>query len=123
MGAETRAGLPARGAYEPLKFTVGMGQMIAGFDSGVVGMKDGETKNIRLLAKDAYGEYRAELVGEVPKDKVPPEIKVGSELVADSGMRGIVTKIGSENATIDFNHPMAGKALNFRIIMRKIVRT
>jgi peptidylprolyl isomerase len=118
-----KAGLELRPAYEPLKFTVGMGQMIKGFDSGVVGMKEGESKNVRILAKDAYGEYRQELVGEIGIDKVPEGVKVGTELSSGEGMRGIVTRVGSENVTIDFNHPMAGKALNFKITMRKIART
>ena len=46
-------------AYEPLGFTVGAGQMIAGFDSGVVGMAVGEEKTLTLPPEEAYGESSA----------------------------------------------------------------
>merc|ERR550537_1072224 len=44
---------------EPLAFVVGAGQMIPGFDRGVVGMQVGEAKELRLDPKDAYGEHEA----------------------------------------------------------------
>lgn len=47
--------------YEPLKFTVGAGQMIKGFDEGVVGMKAGEEKILKIPPEEAYGEYVEEL--------------------------------------------------------------
>lgn len=118
-----KAGLPLRPSYEPLKFTVGMGQMIKGFDEAVVGMKEGEVKMIHLKPSEAYGEYRQDLVGDIPIANVPPDTKAGSELVSGNGMRGMVVSVNKDNVTIDFNHPMAGKALNFRIVMIKIART
>jgi len=47
---------PAR-RYEPLQFKVGAGQMIPGFDRGVLGMKVNETKNITIPPEEAYGEH------------------------------------------------------------------
>jgi FKBP-type peptidyl-prolyl cis-trans isomerase 2 len=52
--------------YEPLTFEVGAGQMIPGFDNGVVGMEEGETKTLTLEPSDAYGEYNEELIQVVP---------------------------------------------------------
>ncbi|HSG28409.1 MAG TPA: FKBP-type peptidyl-prolyl cis-trans isomerase, partial [Candidatus Krumholzibacterium sp.] len=49
----------------PLEFTVGSGQVIPGFDSGVIGMKAGETKSIEIEVEDAYGPRREELVFDV----------------------------------------------------------
>ncbi len=111
--------------YEPLTFQVGAGQMIKGFDLGVVGMKEGDTKTVRISAKDAYGEKRAERVIQVPvidlKDAgVDPS--VGAKVAASNGASGTITEINGTNATIDFNHFLAGKALIFKITMQKIVK-
>ena len=117
-----KAGLPLRPSYVPLEFTVGAGQMISGFDKGVVGMKVGETKNTRMEAKDAYGEIDPGLIVEIPKDNVPPGVKIGDGLSSSNGMRGKVIEVGNATVKLDFNHELAGKALNFKITMRKITK-
>lgn len=115
-----KAGLPLKPSYSPLKFTVGAGQMIKGFDNAVVGMKEGEEKTVTIAAADAYGEVRQDLLVSVSLDKLPNGTKVGVQLQTNSGMVGTVTKIEGGNATVDFNHQLAGQRLTFKIIMRKI---
>ncbi len=117
-----KANLPLRPEYAPLEFTVGAGQMIAGFDSAVVGMEEGNEKTVTLKPEDAYGEVNPEYVVDIPKANVPPEVKEGSQLMASNGMAGTVVEVGNESVKIDFNHPLAGKALTFKIIMRKITK-
>src|ERR1051325_8843602 len=55
----------------PLSFTVGSGEVIAGFDEGVRGMEVGETKEINIAPEQAYGEYYEELVKVVPRQAFP----------------------------------------------------
>jgi FKBP-type peptidyl-prolyl cis-trans isomerase 2 len=117
-----KAGLPLRPSYSPLEFTVGAGQMIAGFDKGVVGMKEGETKTVHLTPSEAYGEKRADAIISVPIANVPNGTKVGSQLSASNGAPGVVIEVNATHVKIDFNHELAGKALNFKIIMRKITK-
>jgi len=119
-----KAGLPARPSYEPLEFTIGAGQMIKGFDNAALGMKEGEEKTVHLEAKDAYGERRADLILQVPRTNFDSNatVLVGSKIQAGNGMVGVITNVSDVNVTIDFNPEMAGKALNFKIIMRKITR-
>lgn len=108
----------------PLEFDVGAGQMIKGFDSGVVGMKLNETKTVKISAKDAYGEVDPKAIIEVnlsdlTKNNITPE--VGMKLYAQ-GQQVTIIKVGSTTATLDFNHPLAGKTLNFKITMLKIIK-
>ncbi len=114
------AGLPLRQSYSPLEFTAGAGQMIKGFDNAVIGMKEGEEKNIRLEPEEAYGERRVDLVFVVSNSEAPEGVQIGSQILASNGMSGTVIAADNETTTIDFNHHLAGKALNFRIIMREI---
>jgi peptidylprolyl isomerase len=117
-----KANLPLRPSYSPLEFTVGAGQMIQGFDSGVVGMKEGEEKTVKLEPAQAYGEWKQELVLEVPKSRFSENVTVGSVMQASNGALGKVIEVTNSTVKIDFNHELAGKALTFRIMMRKITR-
>ncbi len=123
--AAQKAGLPLRPSYAPLEFTVGAGQMIAGFDSGVVGMKEGEEKTVILPPDQAYGEVRQDLImvadlGMFTSQGQSPS--VGGYVQGDNGAVGTITSIEGSNVTIDFNHNLAGKQLTFKITLKKIIR-
>ena len=104
-----------------LSFQVGSGQLISGFDSAVIGMKIGETKKIRLTPKEAYGEIVTAAIQKLPLQAFPedfePEVGVvvhgnnpqGQQMVAR------IHDFDDKEITLDFNHPMAGKTLNFEI--------
>ena len=105
----------------PLEFVVGSGQMISGFDKGVVGMKKGEEKEIRLEPSEAYGDHNPDMVKVLPKTGVPAGTKVGDVLglMTSTGQQipGKVVRIVENNITIDLNHELAGKVLIFNIKM------
>lgn len=117
-----KAGLPLREKYDFLEFKVGAGQMIKGFDSAVVGMKEGEEKIVKIAPADAYGERDESRVISIPVDRIANagNITVGSELFAQNGASGKVIAIENGTARIDFNHELAGKNLVFTIRMVKI---
>ncbi len=107
---------------EPLEFTVGSGEMIDGFDKAVVGMKAGETKKVHIEAEQAYGERDDRMTGEVPLERLKAAgitAKKGMTITAN-GQMGTVKTVGKNTVTMDFNHPLAGEALNFRIKLLKI---
>ena len=101
---------------EPLEFDVGSGQVIAGFDEAVIGMKAGQEKTVRIEPSDAYGERSDENIIEVPIENVPEGTKQGSTLFAQ-GQPVVVIAINETVATIDANHPLAGKTLTFKITL------
>jgi len=119
-----KAGLQLRPSYEPLTFVVGAGQMIKGFDAGVVGMKAGEEKNITLKPEDAYGKSDPVKVVTINTDSLEQvtgtKPKPGMVLYNQQGQQGVVISVVLNETKVDFNHPLAGKALNFRIIMKRI---
>jgi FKBP-type peptidyl-prolyl cis-trans isomerase 2 len=106
---------------KPIEFVVGSGQVIPGFDTAVTGMKVGEEKTFRIEPKDGYGEHKDELVKILTRDKLPPEHepKEGMVLVLGLGngveIPALITKVNGQLVTIDMNHPLAGKALSFKI--------
>lgn len=106
---------------EPLEFTVGQGQVISGFEEAVRGMEEGEEKDFRIEPSEAYGEYNEELSQQVPKDIIQSnmDIEEGMMILVRTPdgreMPAKVTMVGDEQITLDMNHPLAGKALNFNI--------
>ena len=105
----------------PLEFTVGDGHVIKGFDDGVIGMKVGEEKKIHILAVDAYGEHDETHMRKVPRKMLPADLdpKPGMHMAvqAPNGAQFpvVIAEANAEEVTIDFNHPLAGKALNFTV--------
>lgn len=105
---------------KPLEFTVGTGMIIPGFDKAVIGMKKDEEKEISIEPKNAYGELRTELKKDIPRTALPQdqEPKVGMGLMMNTPQGQIparITAVTKENITLDFNHPLAGKTLKFKI--------
>ncbi len=104
--------------YQPIEFTVGAGQMIKGFDSGVVGMAVGEEKTLTLLPEDAYGVHREDMVQTVPVEElsaagITPVI--GEKLTTGLGQVGTITDVTNTSVVIDFNHRLSGKTLIFDV--------
>jgi len=104
---------------QPLEFTVWAGQMIKGFDAGVVGMKIGDKKKMTLKPEEAYGEYSEENIQEVPDTQLVQAgipLEVGQEVPTQFGIFKIVSvDKKKKTAKIDFNHKLAGKTLIFDV--------
>ena len=106
---------------KPLEFVVGSGQLIKGFDTAVVGMKAGDKKNVAIEPADAYGMRDDRRVQNVPRSMLPkePEPKAGMMLTISTPTGQMfpakIDKVEKDMVTIDFNHPLAGKKLNFEI--------
>jgi FKBP-type peptidyl-prolyl cis-trans isomerase 2 len=107
---------------DPLTFDVGAGQMIKGFDSGVVGMKIGETKTISIVPAEAYGEYNDSYVQEVPISAFGEvsNIQVGMMVSAGNGAQGTIVAVDENTIKVDFNHKLAGKKLIFDVTIVSI---
>jgi FKBP-type peptidyl-prolyl cis-trans isomerase 2 len=101
--------------YEPLRFTVGAGQMIKGFDEGVVGMEVGEKKTLKIPPEEAYGEHDEEFLRELPIEAIDFAPQVGMQLATETGLTGFVTEVGEKTFVVDFNHRLAGKTLIFEV--------
>jgi peptidylprolyl isomerase len=117
-----KAGIYVDGrTYAPLKFVAGAGQMIKGFDKGVIGMKVGDEKTIILPPEEAYGEYDKSKILAIPIEELnltePPE--TGQKLPTNYGLATII-EVNKTHAMIDFNHELAGKTLVFDIKLASI---
>ena len=112
---------------EPITFEVGSGQMISGFDSALVGMVVGEEKNVNIAATQAYGIRNEDHVQDVPVTSFPQDYEfVEGTMVQGQqpdGQTFLAKIVGRDTHTVklDFNHPLAGQDLNFKIELVNIV--
>lgn len=101
---------------EPLKATLGQGQLIKGFESGLHEMSIGDKKTVEILPEDAYGEYNDYMIQEVPKEQMPGDVEIGTALQAQTQMgpvNFVVKEVKDDVVILDANHPLAGKKLIF----------
>jgi FKBP-type peptidyl-prolyl cis-trans isomerase SlpA len=100
----------------PLTATLGQGQLIKGFEEGLIDMEVGDKKTVEIDVDMAYGQYNEAMVQDVPKEQVPEGVVVGSMLQANTPMGPInfrVLEVNETNVKLDGNHPLAGKKLIF----------
>lgn len=103
----------------PLRFTIGKGQVIPGFEQAVIGMQINESKTAKIPMELAYGPRREDMVVTMDRSKLPPDLNpsVGQrlEITQVDDQTSLVTVINATDdaLTLDANHPLAGKELTF----------
>ena len=111
---------------DPLEFTLGNKELLAGFEDGVVGMKPGESKSVTLEPQNAFGNRREDLLLKLPKKEFPQHItpSVGLQLRLSNAegkeMTVVITEVGEESVTLDGNHPLSGQTVVFDIELLEI---
>ena len=111
---------------DPLEFSLGSGQVIAGFDNAVEGMAVGDSKTVTLPPDEAYGDRHEKLLQEVPRTSLPddmkPEVGMALQTQKPDGqvMNLVIADITEDSITVDANHPLAGHALTFAIELVEI---
>jgi len=109
--------LDSTAACGPLAVMIGSAQLFPALEEGILGMEAGESRTLRIPAADAYGEWRAELVRAMPRDRLPPdlELEVGREYRLKSpdgrALRFRLRSVGDLEVQADFNPPQAGQDL------------
>lgn len=105
----------------PLEFEVGSGQVIKGFDDAILGMNEGEEKQFSIEPAEAYGEHDPTLVQKVPREIFPQDAELVPGLLFEAGLPtgekvpATITDVQGGIVSVDLNHPLAGKKLNFKI--------
>jgi len=106
---------------EPLEFLQGHGNIIPGLEKEMLEMNIGDEKNVLVPPKEGYGELNKDAFMDVPTNQFPENIpvKVGTELQVQNEQGeptyARIAKVENNVAQLDFNHPLAGKKLNFDV--------
>ena len=111
---------------EPLGYLHGAGNIIPGLEKALEGKTIGDSLTVAVTAAEGYGEVQKELIQEVPKEAFQgvDNIEVGMQFEAQTGQGGTVPvtviAVTDEIVTVDGNHPLAGKNLNFDVTIEEV---
>lgn len=112
--------------HGPLTVTIGDDQIFPALEQAIIGMCAGDSKNIVIVAADAYGPRRQENIIQVVRNAFPAgkEISVGQKLSIDfyggASRVMMVTDLSETDATLDGNHPLAGCDLTFALKLDRV---
>ena len=111
--------LDSNKGQEPFTYTHGQRQIVPGLESALVGKRAGDVAKVTVKPEDGYGKVDPNAQIEVGRERVPPDVKVGSELTgrtANGDTRSVrVKEIKDKSVVLDMNHPLAGKTLVFDV--------
>ena len=113
---------------EPIEFILGQDTVIPGFEQAVLGMEAGESKDVSVPPEDGFGEYSEDLVVNIEKSMLPPDInpELGMQLEVSSEEEEsprvfTIADIAEDSLTLDGNHPLAGEEIAFKIELLEIL--
>ena len=110
----------------PLEFIVGAGMLLPKFEEALMGKEPGDKVSFTLSPGDGYGEIMEEAIVDLPKNIFMVDGKLAEDILFEGSqvpmsdqqgnrMLGVVKEVGDEHVKMDFNHPMAGKTLDFEV--------
>jgi peptidylprolyl isomerase len=113
----------------PLVFIVGEGKFLPAIENELKNMKQGETKKVILEPKDAFGKHNDDLVAVIPKKDFSndADLNVGSRVEiktnSEKMIQGTVIEIKDDTLTVDFNHPLVDKKIEFTVTVVSIEKS
>ena len=111
--------------YKPVLIIVGKHQVIAGLDESLIGMEKGNEKAVAITPEKAFGQKKNDLINVVPlshfeKQKMNPSPGM---FVQINGKEGMIKSVGAGRVIVDFNHPLAGRTLNYHMKVEEVLDT
>ncbi len=109
--------------FEPVVITIGSGDAIQGVEEAVIGMEEGEEKEVKIPPEKGFGERDSDKVRVVPKKVFDQEgiTPRPGMMVNINDQRGKVQSAGGGRIRVDFNHPLAGKNLLYDIKVAEVI--
>lgn len=104
----------------PARFVFGDGNLLPGVEAKLQGLTAGDATTLNLAPEDAFGQRNPANIQRMPLSQFA-DIELSEGLVlnfadaANTELPGVVSAIDGEQVEIDFNHPLAGKQLGFRV--------
>jgi FKBP-type peptidyl-prolyl cis-trans isomerase SlpA len=104
---------------EPATFVLGDGNLLPGFEVPLQGLKAGDQAEFVIAPENAFGQRNPENIQQLMRDNFGQEsIAVGDVFSFQNGdgeLPGVVIEIGNELVKVDFNHPLAGRNIIFKV--------
>ena len=106
---------------DPLQATMGSGQLTEGMELAIIGLREGDEQTLTLTPEQCFGERDEANIHDMPLSDFTEDMKPETGLTYNFGtpdgqeIPGTVRKIKDDMVEVDFNHPLAGHSLIFRV--------
>ncbi|WP_439510688.1 FKBP-type peptidyl-prolyl cis-trans isomerase [Marinimicrobium koreense] len=111
---------------DPATFTVGDGNLLPGFEKVLFGLMPGDKQEFTIPPEDGFGQHNPSNMQEMPRDQFGPDIELEEGLMlsfADAQkaeLPGVVREFDDQRVLIDFNHPLAGRDILFKVAVLNV---
>ncbi len=111
---------------EPASFAVGDGSLLPGFERALFGLKSGDEATLEIPPEDGFGQPNDNNFQTIKRDQFDVDSELQEGMVfsfadaAGGELPGVVKTFDADEVTIDFNHPLAGRTLSFRVAIHNV---
>jgi len=111
---------------EPASFSVGDGSLLPGFERALFGLKSGDEATLEILPEEGFGQPNDNNLQTIKRDQFDAGSELGEGMVfsfadaAGGELPGVVKTFDADEVTVDFNHPLAGRTLSFRVAIHNV---
>ncbi|MGA1821449.1 MAG: FKBP-type peptidyl-prolyl cis-trans isomerase [Thermoplasmatota archaeon] len=110
----------------PAVLELGVEKVMVGFEEAIRDMEVGEEREVVIEPEKAFGDPDPVLIMDLPKEGIPeeghfPGRRLMIKMENGIGVQGIVLDVGEDFVKIDFNHPLRGKRLTYRIVILEFI--
>ncbi len=106
---------------DPASFVVGDGNMLSGFEEALFGLHAGDEQVFHIPPEKGFGQHNANNVQVIERGQFPEEVDLKPGLMlsfsdaANTELPGVVFEVTDDQVTVDFNHPLAGRVIEFSV--------
>ena len=111
---------------EPASFDVGDGSLLPGFERALFGLKSGDKATLEILPEEGFGQPNDINLQRIKRDQFDADSELEEGMVfsfadaAGGELPGVVKAFDADEVTVDFNHPLAGRTLSFRVAIHNV---
>ena len=106
-------------SQSPASFVFGDGSLLPDFESALLGMTAGQEASFAMPPEKAFGAHNQSNIQRIPRSQFSMDLEEGMVVsfadMSKNELPGVIAEIGEKEVVVDFNHPLAGHTLTFRV--------
>jgi len=111
---------------DPVSFVMGDGSLLPGFERRLLGMRTGDEAEFRIPSEEGFGDPQDDNIQEIPRREFDEEAPLEPGMLfsfadaAGGEVPGMIAAVGEDSVTVDFNHPLSGRTIHFRVRIARV---
>ncbi len=126
LALETGEEVDSNFGQEPVSFVMGDGSLLPGFERRLIGMRAGDEAEFRIPPGEGFGDPQDDNIQEIPRREfdadspLEPGMLFSFADAAGGEVPGMIAAVNEESVTVDFNHPLSGRTIHFRVRIARV---